>query len=138
MFEQRCVGQKYCQMTIDETWFPQKCRIFGYSTFAVARCQEADIEIPGLSPIPRFKITVLTITLDLLVCFAFIVYTNIAKHSIKQEARDFESDMLLMSDFAIKVKNLPEPEHYQTLEQLKIMLTLHFNRVIRGQRQWFH
>ena len=132
MFEERCTNRKYCRLTIDELWFPNKCQLYGYSTFAVAQCQEADIEIPGLNPIPRFKITVLAITLDLVVCLAFIVYTNIAKHSIKREARDYESDMLLMSDFAIKVKNLPEPAQYQTLEQLKMMLTLHFNQVIRG------
>lgn len=79
---------------------------------------------------PRYKITVLVIALDLTVCFAFIIYTNFVKYSIKREARDYEADMLLISDFAIKVKNLPEPSEYKSLEQLKMMLTLHFNRVI--------
>jgi hypothetical protein len=39
----------------------------------------------------------------------------------------------MMTDFAVRVKNLPPLKEYETLDQLKAHLTMHINKVVAKQ-----
>jgi hypothetical protein len=51
----------------------------------------------------------LVVSLDLIICTVFIVYIASVTKSIKTEATDYDNELLQVTDFAVRVKNLPDP-----------------------------
>lgn len=78
----------------------------------------------------RYKLSSIVIILDLIVCTVFIIYIVSVTKSIKSEAADYDNELLQITDFAVRVKNLPDHKNYNTLDQLRSILTSHFTRVL--------
>lgn len=94
----------------------------------VATCMLGDIVIPGFESytFPRQKVGAMVIALDIAVIMTFVIWIYVQKFLIIKEARDFNDETSTITDFSIIVKKLPPPSVYQTEDQLKAMLTLHF------------
>lgn len=43
--------------------------------------------------------------------------------------------MLTTEDFGVVLKNLPEPEDYGTIEELKAAMWLHLEKVLSSEKQ---
>ena len=42
---------------------------------------------------------------------------------------------VMITDFTVRVKNLPEPSKFESLEKLRAKLTLHINQVVQNEPQ---
>ena len=67
----------------------------------------------------------LVVALDLAIFLAYILWIYIAKGLIVKEATEFDSATVSITDFALKITNLPDLPEYKDEMYLKAMLTNH-------------
>ena len=48
------------------------------------------------------------------------------------EARDYDNELIQVTDFAIRVKNLPK--ELKSPEELRALLTAHFSRILGSKK----
>jgi hypothetical protein len=70
-------------------------------------CHEQAIEVPGIVSVERKLLTNIVIGLDLIIVIAFCIYTLTMDKLIKREASEFDTKTLTLTDFALKITNLP-------------------------------
>lgn len=63
--------------------------------------------------VERQLLTNIVLGLDLLIVTAFCIYTLMMDKLIKKEASIFDSKTLTITDFALKITNLPSQNVYQ-------------------------
>ena len=55
------------------------------------------------------------------------------QENIERESRINDSDYLTMSDFTVRIKNLPTKKVYDNLQQLRAMLVVHFAKLLKNE-----
>ncbi len=55
--------------------------------------------------------------------------------NIKRESRINDSNFVTMSDFTVRIKNLPTKKTYKNLQMLKAMLVVHFAKILKNEAQ---
>lgn len=70
----------------------------------------------------RSDLTIIVITFDLLVCVTFVVLSALMMSWIDDEATINDVEYVQITDFSVRIKNLPPVSVYKNLEQLKAML----------------
>ena len=82
----------------------------------VVNCLGNDIPMPLLkSSLSRESLTTLVVTMDLIICFVFIIYIKVEQVNIKRESQINDSDFVTMSDFTVRIKNMPPKKSYESL-----------------------
>lgn len=96
----------------------------------LAYCEQPDIVIPWMDKtVARKQLATLVMGLDLVIVLVFVAYLLGIEHFIKRTARRFDYHTATITDFALVVHNLPKPETYKTSQQLRYLLTKHFEEV---------
>ena len=75
------------------------------------------------------------IILDIIICIAFVVMTGLLDFYIAREGRRLDANHIQLPDFTLTVKNLPEVDEYQTLDQLRAELLMHLREVVKEEPQ---
>lgn len=92
----------------------------------ISKCGEELIRVPELGEMKRQDLTAMVFALDLAVIFFFVIYIYSQKFCIRREAKSFDLGNTTITDFAVRIKNLPSPKEYQnSVPQLKALLALH-------------
>mmetsp|Transcript_20514 Transcript_20514/g.25234 ORF Transcript_20514/g.25234 Transcript_20514/m.25234 type:complete len:103 (+) Transcript_20514:1217-1525(+) len=74
---------------------------------------------------------------DALICLWFLCHTVLLSLWIRRESFDGHQDLVHMTDFAVRVKNLPAVESYSELEELAAALTVHIRDVVDAEKEVF-
>ena len=98
-------------------------------------CTGKDIEIPLFSEkysvtVSRSELTGIVVLCDLAIVIGFIITTGVLDHYIYKEAEELDNNFVQITDFSLRVKNLPEIQDYKSLEQLRAMLQTHLEMVV--------
>ena len=75
------------------------------------------------------------IILDIIICIAFVVMTGLLDFYIAREGRRLDANHIQLPDFTLTVKNLPEVDEYQTLDQLRAELLMHLREIVKEEPQ---
>jgi hypothetical protein len=103
----------------------------GNAMFIVSKCIGSEIEFESIGlTIERTDLSTFVVFLDILICLAFICNTAHIRRYITLEEHDIDIQNVQVTDFAVRIKNLPDAEEYNSLNQLKAMLSLHIKDVI--------
>jgi hypothetical protein len=98
-----------------------------------AYCQ-AQVAINPFSgeEVSKYAVGGAVVTVDIIVVILFLIYIEILEFSQKSYVDEFKDQTIEMTDFTIRVKNLPEDIDYGgDTEDLKAYLMEHFGKIIR-------
>ena len=73
--------------------------------------------------------------LDLVICLWVIINISLFDIFIKREDTFVDDSYLQMTDFTVRIKNMPPQREYHTLHQLKAQLATHLTKVVQGEKQ---
>lgn len=95
VFDQECLDQKYCKFEIDWAWFPQSCRVQGSQIYSLSQCEGGLIYVPGFPDgLYRWKLSVIVVSFDLLICAGFVFYIWYVSRCISKEAKDYDDELI--------------------------------------------
>lgn len=84
--------------------------------FLKASCTTYNIQFPKLkTQVDREKITWAIVIFDVLICFVFAANAYIMEWQIDKQAKDYDRHGVQLTDFAVRIKNLPETEDLDLL-----------------------
>ena len=133
-FNISCFGQKSCTFNTSTASFPPQCAKKGNQFFIVVNCVGYDITLikTGLNSITisHSNLTIVVIFFDFVICIIFTIWTYILDDNIHKEKIQQDEDHVQTTDFAVRIKNLPPISVYQDVESLRIMLSLHLQKVL--------
>lgn len=134
-FNKTCQGKKACSIPFDKRSFPASCR--GLSQFIGINCIGTDIKIIDTDEyqlsVSRNDLTIIVIAFDILVCVTFVILSALMMYWIEEEAIVNDIDYTQITDFAIRIKNLPPLSEYKDLEQLRAMLTIYLTKGLKKE-----
>lgn len=64
----------------------------------------------------RSDLTIIVIAFDILVCVTFVILSGFMMGWIEEEAEVNDIDYIQITDFAMRIKNLPPLSEYKDLE----------------------
>ena len=68
------------------------------------------------------------------ICLLFVLNAVWMHHFIKKEERDEDRRLVQLSDFAVRIKNLPPAESFNNnIEQLRAMLHFHITEIVKKE-----
>ena len=103
--------------------------------FIVSKCIGSEIEFESIGlTIERTDLSMIVVFLDILICLAFICNSAHIRRYIYLEEHDIDNKNVQVTDFAVRIKNFPDVEEYTSINQLKAMLALHINKVIKKEK----
>ena len=70
---------------------------------------------------------------DALICIWFVFHTAMQGYWIRREVFDVSKDFVQMTDFTVRVRNLPPIDSYDALDQLAAALTLHIRKIVAAK-----
>ena len=136
-----CVGKSSCEVTIDRTKdiidaclsnnIKKKGEIYkGPNIILSVPCGYIKIPLSDYS-MDRGKFGILVVFIDMLVIIAVIIYIYVLQERQKEFIDQFNQQVIEMSDFAIRVKNLPTNLKYDDNENiLRAQLWRHFQKIL--------
>lgn len=65
-----------------------------------------------------------------MICLLFIFFTNAALHYIEKEDRITKKTSVLITDFAVRIGNLPSNEEFGTHTALETKLVAHIIKIV--------
>ena len=104
--------------------------------FIVSECNTDAIINPLTdNPMTKSEMGLIVCFIDMLVVVLILVLSSLLEHSQKAYTAKFKEQTLQMSDFSIRVKNLPRDIKFKGKNHiLKAYLTEHFESVANEQR----
>ena len=87
-----------------------------YALFMEYECDIATIDLYYFGEVSRARVANIVIACDAIICLAFILNTAWLGRSINQEQYDVDKKYVHMTDFAVRIKNLPGKEYYEKLD----------------------
>ena len=122
-YDSECLRHENCE--VEWELLPNdSCTVAGLdpSKSALFMDYECDISIVDLyyyGPISRGELATIVIICDILICLIWTINTMILFRGISDEQRDVQKKQVLISNFAVRIKNLPAKAVYGNLNQLK-------------------
>ena len=100
-----------------------KCSVGDNPNFIIAvECKKEKIDLPGGGTITRQNLAIMVCVMDLIICLWVILNISLFDIFIKREDRFVDDKYLQMTDFTVRIKNMPPQREYHTLYQLKAQL----------------
>ena len=100
-----------------------KCFVENNPNFIIAvECKKEKIDLPGGGTITRQTLAIIVCVMDLIICLWVILNISLFDIFIKREDRFVDDKYLQMTDFTVRIKNMPPQREYHTLYQLKAQL----------------
>ena len=99
---------------------------------AQATCDPGDLNVPLLNiPIPKDVFGICLVLVDFLVVVLIICFINVLDLRQKQFIEQYKNQTMEMSDYTIRVKNLPNDIEYDGREEiLQAHLWSHFTSIL--------
>ena len=93
------------------------------------------IDLPGDAQISRQSLAIAVCILDLIICLWVSVNISLFDIFIKREDTYVDNKYLQMTDFTVRIKNLPPMREYHNLSQLRAQLSTHLSKVVQDEKQ---
>ena len=96
-------------------------------------CDTSIVNLRYFGPMERDRLANIVMVCDLVIMLVFAINLIILQRYIPMERHLIDQGTVMMTDFTVRVKNLPPLSEYETLDQLKAQLTMHINKVVAKQ-----
>ena len=136
-FKEKCIGKKSCQFNVLATYeVLPGCLVEEDPQFVIAvECKKDLIDLPWGNTITRQSLAITVCVLDLVICLWVVLNISLFDIFIKREDRFVDDKYLQMTDFTVRIKNMPPQRQYHNLHQLRAQLTTHLSRVVQSESQ---
>lgn len=84
-------------------------------------------EVPGIT---RDQLAVVVIVFDFMICLFFIGFIDYALFLIDKEAKTLKDTTVLITDFAVRIGNLPSKDVFGSHTALEAKLANHINKIV--------
>ena len=121
-FKEKCIGEKNCKFSVLATYeLLPGCLVEEEDPqFVIAvECKKELIDLPWGSTVSRQNLAKIVCVLDLIICFWVVLNISLFDIFIKREDRFVDDKYLQMTDFTVRIKNMPPQRQYHSLYQLK-------------------
>ena len=96
------------------------CQVENDPQFIIAvECKKELIDLPGGNTIQRQTLAIIVCVFDLIICLWVMVNIALFDIFIKREDQFVDDKYLQMTDFTVRLKNLPPHREYHTTAQLR-------------------
>ena len=134
-FNNDCLGKQFCSIYwaipgADAYTFKCRTEYLGprvaesldfsqYSLFLEYECDISEVDLYYFGKMTRTRLTNIVILCDALICVVFALNTCWLSRAISSEQHDVEKKFVQMTDFAVRVKGLPEKSAFDSFDQLR-------------------
>ena len=108
-----------------------------YALYLEYECDISEIELYYFGAMKRTRLANIVIACDALIILLLAFNTCWLGFKINSEQHDAEKKFVHMTDFAVRVKNLPGKDAFDNLDQLRAQLVLHLSQVVSKEPQVF-
>jgi uncharacterized tellurite resistance protein B-like protein len=87
----------------------------------------------GNVKITRNTLTYVIVAFDLAICFLFIINTGWIQYYIEKEEAKIDYENVDLTDFTVRIRNLPPQSEFGSLAALRVHLTKHIIDIVKAE-----
>jgi len=104
-----------------------------YALFVEFECDISEVKLEYFGTISRNTLLNIVVVCEGLICLAFAINICCLSRSFESEQHQADTKFVHMTDFAVRIKNLPPESAYDNLEHLKAKLLIHLSEVVKRE-----
>lgn len=141
-----CVGQTSCSVSLDfmasksefPTVIPCVAPSDSNAVYFAAICAGKEIDFPRLkTKISRTTLTYLVVGCDMAIVLLFVINAGCLNASINKAEQELDMEGVQLTDFSVRIRNLPTQSDFGSLSALRVELTKHIVDIVRSEPQVF-
>jgi hypothetical protein len=87
---------------------------------------------PGGNSISRKTLTYVIVACDMAICVLFVLNAVWIHQWTLKEERELDVETVSLTDFTVRIQNLPEKDDYGSIDELRAMLYDHITKIIKA------